>query len=355
MVSVVIVTNIPAPYREPIHEKVSSFFKGNYTVVYCSKLEPNRQWKFKYGNYNKVFLTETSNGYIHNNPKIWKELNRLRPDVVITTAFNPTMLYSFFWAVLNKRPHITFTDGTYTSEQFLSIKHRIIRKIVYLKTRAFIGPGRGSADLYRSYKIPEEKIFRSPLCVNNGLFSARVEKKYDLMFSGQLIEGKLPFFFVEVARRVKEKLGSCRVLIIGSGVLKEEVVDLLKKYELDYEYPGFVHQEFLPEFYSKSRLLLFPSKNDTWGVVANEAMAAGVPVITCAASGVADDLVLHSKNGYVLPISVEDWAEHVVKLLTCKELYDGFSKACIEHVQSYNFDEAAIGIIKAVEFARIEK
>jgi hypothetical protein len=161
MASVVNITNIPAPYRERIHELLAENYGSNYTVVYCAKTEPNREWKFPYRTYNKLFLTEEAKGFIHNNISIWSVLQRLKPSVVITIGFNPTMLYGFLWCKLVGAKHICFADGTLISERNLSWVHRLVRKIVYRFSHAYIGASEGSKQLYLHYNVPVSKIFRT--------------------------------------------------------------------------------------------------------------------------------------------------------------------------------------------------
>ena len=168
------------------------------------------------------------------------------------------------------------------------------------------------------------------------------------MFSGRFIDLKLPFFFVEIAKQVKENLGYCRVLILGSGVLKEEIFLKLDEYGIEYDYPGFVETKKLPEYYAKAKIFLFPTQNDTWGVVANEAMAAGLPVITCKDAGVAHDLVINDQTGYVLPIDKNMWAEKVIAILKDQSLYERLSANAWQHVQQYNFHNAANGVTRAI-------
>ena len=200
---VAFLTNIPAPYRERMHEILAGTPQIEYHVIYCSKSEPNRQWEFKKGKYQYYFLRERANTFVHNNPNVIKHLRQVKPDVVIATGFYPTTLYSFFWCLLNKKKFIPLTDGTFESEQGLSIIHKLVRKIVYKYSSSFIGASIGSFNLYRSYKIPEEKIFRCHLCIDNTKFSGNEtpDKDFDLMFSGQFIERKMPVFFVEVAKK----------------------------------------------------------------------------------------------------------------------------------------------------------
>ena len=352
MPTIVNLTNIPAPYREGVHELVSDSLDSDYVVIYCAKLEPNRQWEFQYGHYKKIFLSDKSKGYIHNNFSIWPVLNKLKPGIIIATGFNPTMLYSFIWAVLHGAKFIPFTDGTLQSEKGLSFVHRLVRKIVFSYSKAFIGASNGSAQMYEQYKIPKNKIFKSCLAVNNSFFGndKLIKKEYTLMFSGRLSDVKMPLFFVEIAKKVKEITGNCKVLVLGSGEMGGEMETTLNLYGIPYEMPGFIDQKQLPWFYSKSKLFLFPTRTDAWGIVANEAMAAGVPVITCKNAGVEKDLVIDGVNGYVLPLDVDIWTDKVIKLLNDKDLYAEFSQNSYTHVQNYNFESGAAGIVGAINF-----
>jgi glycosyltransferase involved in cell wall biosynthesis len=357
IISTVLLTNIPAPYRESMHEIVSKKLKGKYTVLYCDQKEPNRDWTFSYGDYKYIFLKRkmlTYKGrYIHINTDVWKKLNRLNPDVVITAgSFNPTMLIAFFWSIIKRKKHIPMTDGWLRSESTLTIIHHWVRKIVFKYSDAYIGASKHSLDLYKSYGCSNDKLFQSHLCANNELFHEIVqqEKKYDLMFSGQFIERKMPLFFAEVAQRIKAKRGKCSVLILGSGELKDEFLAKLEEFEIETHYAGYVSQNELPQYYASAKIFLFPTLQDPWGVVANEAMAAGTPVITCENAGVAGDLVIHDVNGHILPLNVDIWAEKTDFLLNNNETYTRLSKQALVDVQNFSYENAAQGIVDAVQY-----
>ncbi len=112
----------------------------------------------------------------------------------------------------------------------------------------------------------------------------------------------MPFFFAEVAKHLKLKLPGLRVLLLGDGPEREALLADLRAAEIDFHYAGYVSQAALPTYYAAAKILLFPTKLDPWGLVANEACAVGVPVITCANAGVAGDLILHGYNGYILEL-----------------------------------------------------
>jgi glycosyltransferase involved in cell wall biosynthesis len=349
---VVYLTNIPAPYRERMHEILASCVSMDYTVFYCSEFEPNRKWEFTKGEYEKVYLSHEKNKMVHNNSNVVKYLNHYNPDVVISSGFNPTMIYSFAWCVARGKKYIPFTDGTFNSEQELSGVHRLVRRVVFKYSSSFIGASKGSAQLYESYHIPREKIFQSCLCVDNSSFMNDLKyKKYDLMFSGQLIDRKMPLFFAEVAKKVRERTGQCHVLILGDGPLRNELLKALLRFGVTFDYEGFVQPSRLPQYYCQSKLFLFPTLNDPWGIVANEACASGLPVITCNNAGVANDLVIHGYNGYIFPLEVDVWADHICYLLAHPSKLTLLSENALKQVKNYNYQSSVHGILKSVNYA----
>ncbi|MDQ2753376.1 MAG: glycosyltransferase, partial [Bacteroidota bacterium] len=120
---------------------------------------------------------------------------------------------------------------------------------------------------------------------------------------------------------------------------------------INYHFAGYLDQKTLPSYYANSKLLLFPTVGDCWGIVANEACAAGTPVITCDYAGVADDLIINGKNGYVLTLNAEHWAKHALYLLMNPEILKTFSANAVELVQPFNHQQSADGIFESVRFS----
>ncbi|MBE9467755.1 MAG: glycosyltransferase family 4 protein [Bacteroidetes bacterium] len=353
---IAVVTNIPAPYRELAHRELSKELEGEYKVFYCNKIEKDRSWKLKLLQYDKEFLDSKNINIgkknIYFNFSIWKKLNAYNPDVVITGGFVPTMLLAWFWSVKKHKKHIPYTDANLLTEKRLTSLHRFIRKKVYGKSNAFLSVGEKGKQFYESYNIAPANIFKSPYVVDNNKFMVDIDKEYDVIFSGQFIKRKMPLFFAEVANILNTKYKcSVKALILGNGQDKNKFINKLEQYAIDYTYPGFVQQDILPKYFAMSKIFLFPTERDAWGVVANEACAAGLPVITCDNAGVANDLVQHNYNGYVLPLDAEDWAKHVYILLNKPEKYAEFSKNAQETMENFNKKIAAKGILDACVYA----
>jgi glycosyltransferase involved in cell wall biosynthesis len=167
------------------------------------------------------------------------------------------------------------------------------------------------------------------------------------MFCGRIHRLKMPGFFVAVCQAVAARRESCRVLVVGDGPERTAILASLDAAGIDFVYAGFVPPAELRRHYMSARLLLFPTLSESWGLVANEAMASGTPVITVPGAGCAGDLVIDGVNGRVVTAEVDIWVDAVCKLLDDPELWSEWSHAAMEQAGQINYQDAARGILDA--------
>lgn len=356
MTRIALVTNTPPPYRVPIFNRLARWPGIDFHAVFCSAREPNRQWDLPAMQFERHWLRErflTVRGrYIHHNPDVMPLLKRVQPDVVITDGFNPTHLYAFLMARLCRWPHVAMTDGTADSERALSLVHRIVRRVVFRRTASFIAASDGGIRLYESYGIERARCFHSWLCIDNERFTPEPDapRPFDLMFCGRVEAAKGPQFALAVARATATRLGRrIRLLFVGAGSLdaavRHEAAEA--RDQVDVQFHGFASQHELPALYQSARLFLFPTHADVWGIVANEACAAGLPVLVTPFAGAAGELVVDGCNGFVRELDVDEWSARAARLLQDPVLWQAFSRDSLERVRRYHFDSAAQGIVDA--------
>lgn len=359
-ITAVIVTNAPAPYRLPGWRKVAEADDIQLDAIYCTQPHIDTSLDSAAYGFTPHFLTgryrAMERRFMHCDLGVWSLLNRLRPDVVITTGYIPTFLFAFAWAVAHRVPHVVLTDGTAQSEKQLSWLHRLVRSIVFRRSSAFVGACEGSQALFRQYRVPDEQVHLSKLCIDNDRFALPdVAKQTDFIFCGRFVAHKRPLFAMELAREVAIRLGRrTSISFVGSGVMEPEMRDFAKQIadHVDTRFVGYVSQAELPGCYRDARIFLFPSEWDPWGVVANEACAAGLPVIVSPHAGAAGELVVDGSNGYVLDLELAAWTDAAVDLLTDAEKYQRFSQSSLARVAEYTFDNAALGLANAIRQAR---
>jgi glycosyltransferase involved in cell wall biosynthesis len=279
----ILIADYPAPWREKVYEIVYRALGDAFHVVYCTRKEARRLWSFPLGSHPKTFLSTLTlrigNGERFFSPGIVPFIAANRPKVLIGFSLYPTTLLGMAVGRLCRSKLVVFADTWLGRDRGINRLQRLTRKAVYRTCGdAFIGASRQTLRMFRYYRpgLRDDRLFLSPLCADNEYFlsyltSAKTEKAFDLLFAGRISPEKNPLFFADVAVRLRERVGACRVLILGDGDrrLREAMFQRLREGEVSLEWPGFVEQPRLPHYYSQARILLLPTTGDCWGVVLN--------------------------------------------------------------------------------------
>lgn len=361
-----IISDIPTPWREPVFERVYRKLEGTVHVVYFKNNEKRRLWSFRMGSHPRTILkaiTLTTNGTERFfNPGLVPFLLRHRPRVALVFACikDPSGWLAMGICRLLGTKVALLDDSWLGRDRGIGRLQRFARRVVYnWFGNAFVGASRQTLAMFKHYnsRIADDHCFLSHLVADNEYFENRLagkmlERRFDVMYSGRIVDVKNPIFLAEVCAKIKARLGECRVLVIGEGeeALKKEMQRIFDRSGVSFQFAGFIPHADLPDYYAQSRLLLLPTSADCWGVVINEAMISGVPVITTDMTAAAGELVIDGENGYVLPLDPDLWAERICSLLEDKRKYEAFSKRAKEKVSEFNFDRAAQGIIDAIEY-----
>lgn len=354
---VALVTNIPAPYRVPIYNRVVQLAPFELQVFYAARSEPDRSWDLPALEHKHVFLDGTmytrAGRYIHHSPALWGELVRYAPDVVVTTGYNPTHLLAFFYTLLYRKAHVVKTDGSVESEAGLSLPHRALRRIVIGLSRTAAAASHGGWRLMRRYGMASTHIHFSPLCANTTVSwhdPGTGTRDIDLLFSGRLVPVKNAGFALQLAAGVAQRLNRRVTLaLLGSGPLEPELraqaTELADR--VNVIFAGHITQAEMPGWFQRARLFVFPTLWDPWGVVANEACLAGVPVLVSPHAGAVGELVRDDFSGRVLPLELPLWIDSAASILADGTLHARMAEGARQAVAPYNFDNAAAGLIDA--------
>lgn len=343
------------PYRSIVFNELAKDHQMEFRVLYANKVEPHRKWIIEGLSHDHAFLKKQyfrfRNHNIYFSLDVLCHLWRYKPDVIMTYGFNPVMLLAWCYSVMFRKKHIVLTDSWLLTIEHLSRFHKLCRRVVFRFSERFLAVGKKGIDYLVSYGVESEKIYVSQLVADNDYYAQFKDtpKKYDFVFSGQFIERKMPFFIIDVLKEIKMVRPQTSILLIGSGELEKFVISALEEAGIAYTYPGFIQQSDLPSYYAAARLLLFPTMYDCWGLVANEASAVGVPVITCDNAGAAGDLIVDGYNGYVLPLEVDVWAKKIMDVLNDEELYRVLSDNALKSVDRFTPQIAAMGIVDAID------
>ena len=167
--------------------------------------------------------------------------------------------------------------------------------------------GHLSRAYYRHYGYPPERLYFSPHCVDAEWFAARstVAARHALrrrlgiadgvtllLFAGKLLPFKRPLDLVAAAAICRREGRTVEVAVAGDGELRGPLLSAAHAAHVPLHHLGFRNQSEMPAAYAASDALVLPSDSrETWGMVANEALACGRPIILSDGCGSAVDLV----------------------------------------------------------------
>ncbi|MCM3627488.1 N-acetyl-alpha-D-glucosaminyl L-malate synthase BshA [Paenibacillus glycanilyticus] len=133
---------------------------------------------------------------------------------------------------------------------------------------------------------------------------------------------------VEIFERVAAQIPA-KLLLVGEGPELSKIQCKIRQMGLEDRVHFLGKQEDVAQVISMADLLLLPSEKESFGLVALEAMACGVPTIGSNAGGIPE-LVTHGETGYLCPIGdVEGMAAYATKLLKDEKLHQSFREACL--------------------------
>jgi glycosyltransferase involved in cell wall biosynthesis len=200
------------------------------------------------------------------------------------------------------------------------VRERVLRRML-ARAAGVVAIGTRNADFYRHFGVAEDRLHLATYCVDNRRFAlddaergrARAELRAAwgvadgaavFVASGKLVPRKRPLDVAAAAALAAAAGHDVHVVFVGDG--EERAALLARAAELGIagrvRVAGFVNQRELPRWYAAGDALVLASEaSETWGLVVNEAMAAGLPVLVSAAAGCAPDLVREGVNGWTFP------------------------------------------------------
>jgi glycosyltransferase involved in cell wall biosynthesis/predicted metal-dependent phosphoesterase TrpH len=154
-----------------------------------------------------------------------------------------------------------------------------------------------------------------------------------ILYAGRLSAEKGVMELPEIYRNVRKTCTNVQLVIAGqgpaAGTLKNELPEAV--------YLNWLERDRLPAVYSCADLFVFPSRFDTFGCVALEALSCGLPVVAYKAKGTRD-IILHERNGYIVN-TTKEMSEVISSYLQNPDLHTSFRNAAAERINNYNADK----------------
>jgi glycosyltransferase involved in cell wall biosynthesis len=359
-----VITNVISPYRTPVFEQLAKRPGCDLLVVYEAATEPNRRWSadaelpFRH----ELLLSWTLDlrviaphayAFIHVPRNPLAALARFRADAVVAWGggiwSSPANLAAL--AARGRRGWALVPSW----EGFASPTPSRPRRLAEPWVRRFMRSGdawlawgrRAADDVVRLGATPARVVGAPQVALPLPAADARRGRRdRALLYVGHLTERKGVPHLLEAMRRLPDT----ELWIAGDGPLRPEVEAAAAR-GLRVTLHGHLDPAGLAGLYARAAALVLPSLNDVWGLVVNEAVATGTPVVTTDQVAAADELVEHDVTGYVVPAADSDaLADALVRVLG----WDDRRRAAgarrgHELLAPFTFEAAAAAIATACE------
>jgi glycosyltransferase involved in cell wall biosynthesis len=230
-----------------------------------------------------------------------------------------------------------------------------------------IVPSTGSVTLMRQLGIPSEHIALTPFVVDNDwwlsassiIHPLSIRQQWGIpengaviLFCAKLQPWKRPFDALNAF--AKANIPNAFLVFAGEGPLRAELEKRVNKLGLSQRvrFLGFVNQSQLPGIYRAADLFILPSEYEPFGVVVNEAMLCGTPVIVSDRVGARYDLVREGETGFVYPCGdIEALSQLLREVLPDRERLKRMGESARQRMETWSPRENIEALVQAVEKA----
>lgn len=265
----------------------------------------------------------------------------------------------------------------YREEQTLLHERPLVRRMVkqavlpfYFRGAGGLYIGRNNLEWFESHGFTSDRLFFTPYCVDNERLEAQANRlrprKAELVSSFGLDNGK-PVILTVCRLVAKKQVGRlidafaavrtqfpCSLLVVGSGPEETLLRRQAQTLELtDVAFAGFLNQDEVGRAYAAADIFVLPSRiHETFGLVVNEAMNFGLPIVVSDKVGCGVDLVHPGENGFVFDSSsTGQLTNRLLDLLRDQDMRRRMGERSAQIIAKWNYEAVVKGLLEGVSWA----
>lgn len=353
---ILFLTNIPAPYRIDFFSELGKLCELTVVFERIDATNRDKDWLSSTpSNFKPIFLKGLRIGAESSLcPSIIKYLKKGAYDAIIVGGYGtPTGMIAIQHLRNKGIPFILNADGgfiKYENRLKYSIKSYLIKSASY-----WLSTGNTTTDYLVHYGASLNEIFCYPFTsllkkdLSEKILTISEKKSYKEKLSikedkmvisiGRFIPIKGFDILIRSAIKIQDNIG---IYIIGGEPIPE-YINLIKKLNItNIHFIDFISKLELFDYYSASDLFVLPTRGDVWGLVVNEAMAHGLPIITTNMCIAGIELISEGENGFIIPVDdSEQLARAIDRVLSNDSLVRTMSEKSLEKIKNFNIENMA--------------
>jgi glycosyltransferase involved in cell wall biosynthesis len=391
---VAVVNSHPIQYFAPLYAYLNRDQSLEVTALYCSDISLRGGRDAGFGQdvkwdvdllegYRSVFLGDAKRRVPAGFwslvcPEVWSEVRSGRYDAVWLHGYAYAVDLLALVAAKSRGLPVFYRSETHLGLQRSGWKRGLRDKVLAIGARfidRFLAIGTANREYYRSLGVPDQKIVDVPYTVDNDRFIAGANRSDDeraeirrrfglpadrplVLYASKLTQRKHPDAVVKAIARLRDDGVPVSLLIVGAGEMEPALRALVVDYNLAgvVAFAGFVNQAELPGVYAASDVFVLPAENEPWGLIVNEVMCAGLPVIVGAEVGCVRDLVHEGRNGLLVGAGdVAALTSALRRLLENNREREAMGREGLAMIRDWSYERCRRGLVAAATGVHVQR
>jgi glycosyltransferase involved in cell wall biosynthesis len=329
------ITNIPTPYRIPqLNEMSRQFERAGWTlnVAFGGTGYGRRKWEvdleecvFPYEILDgRVALRNDGGRAVFLYRGLYRVIRAFDPHVVLVTGFSLAAARLALLSCLGGPPFLIFSGSTGRGARRIPPWRALQRKLLARRAAGGVAYGSWALEHLVSLGVAREHVHVAINTVDVEYFHARAtasralrtaDPVKTLLHVGNLARGKRVDILLRLTSRLRSKGKDVRLVLVGDGPERHSLERMAKELGIEghVQFEGFRQKHDIPDYLSRADCFLFPTHYDIWGLVLNEAMAAGLPCLASVEAGATRDLIEDGVTGFAVDFDDLDGIERRVE------------------------------------------
>ncbi len=351
---VLFITNVPSPYRVSFFNELGK----HCTLTVCferhSASDRDAKWVNSDDKYfREIYADVTPIGTDQSKGDgIVKVIKQEQFDHLIIAGYaSPSVMRAIVYCRLHKIPYYIESDGAFFVKD--SFPKGIIKKYLLCGAKAHFTTCEEHIRYLNSLGVSKSKIYKYPFSsVKDSDILDKVptqEEKFNfkkaigiteekmVLSVGQFIHRKGYDVLLDACQGIDKSIG---VYIVG-GEPTDAYIAMKEKYNLtNVHFVSFMSKDELKKWYLAADCFVLPTREDIWGLVINEAMAYGLPVITTNRCNAGLEMVEDGKSGYIINSDDSDSLRNRIEALMSDIIaHEAFCRRSLDVIQYYTLEK----------------
>lgn len=312
-------TPTPSPYMQDLFAAMEHDGRIAPHVLYLERHAPGFKWtdpelpahsEILPGGWFSFFGAR-----VHANPGAVGRVRATRPDVVVVAGYSGlTNQAVMWWLKATRTPWVFYGEiPGYQKRGRLGRALRAAARWPAVKWSSGVAAvGARAAEAYRALAPAGRPVANVPYFCDMSAFAVphlpapEPERPLRFLYCGQMVHRKGVDLLVAAFARLVRQGKNVRLSMVGDGELLDSLrAGLPADVRERVSFTGFLQVSELPAQFASADVFVLPSRHDGWGVVVNQALAAGLAVVCSDAVGAAVDMVVPGENGAIVPAGDE--------------------------------------------------